>query len=121
MPIYCYKCYNCGHQLEQFRWSSEGHLKVCPECGGEISRDYASETPTVFSDYEPGFNWSIMEPYTSRQDILTKIKRRGLMPYTSAGGIHSSRAKPGFYGDEEFKEAYTPSEPQHSEIEIPDD
>lgn len=33
MPIYEYRCDNCGHELEAFQKLSEGPLLSCPECG----------------------------------------------------------------------------------------
>ena len=32
MPIYEYRCGNCGHELEAFRKLSEAPLLACPEC-----------------------------------------------------------------------------------------
>ena len=33
MPIYEYRCDNCGHELEAFQKLSENPLQTCPECG----------------------------------------------------------------------------------------
>jgi putative FmdB family regulatory protein len=33
MPIYEYRCENCGHQLEALQKMSDAPLSVCPECG----------------------------------------------------------------------------------------
>lgn len=32
MPIYEYKCQNCGYQLEQLQKISDKPLKACPKC-----------------------------------------------------------------------------------------
>lgn len=32
MPIYEYRCDNCGHELEAFQKLSEDKLVTCPEC-----------------------------------------------------------------------------------------
>jgi len=32
MPIYEYRCENCGHQLEALQKISDDELKQCPEC-----------------------------------------------------------------------------------------
>ncbi len=32
MPIYEYRCDNCGHELEAFQKLSENPLKTCPNC-----------------------------------------------------------------------------------------
>ena len=35
MPIYEYRCDNCGHELEAFQKLSEDPLTACPACGEE--------------------------------------------------------------------------------------
>ncbi len=35
MPIYEYRCDNCGHELEAFQKLSEEPLRKCPECQTE--------------------------------------------------------------------------------------
>ena len=35
MPIYEYRCDNCGHELEAFQKLSEDPLRECPECSKE--------------------------------------------------------------------------------------
>ena len=32
MPIYAYKCTDCGHELEKIQKMSDDPLKDCPEC-----------------------------------------------------------------------------------------
>jgi putative FmdB family regulatory protein len=33
MPIYEYRCSDCGHELEKLQKINEGALVDCPECG----------------------------------------------------------------------------------------
>ena len=33
MPIYVYKCDNCGHDLEAVQGINDSKLTKCPECG----------------------------------------------------------------------------------------
>ena len=35
MPIYEYRCDNCGHEMEAFQSLSEAVLTSCPKCGKE--------------------------------------------------------------------------------------
>ena len=35
MPIYEYRCENCGHELEAVQKISESPLFTCPECGAD--------------------------------------------------------------------------------------
>jgi putative FmdB family regulatory protein len=44
MPIYEYKCKNCGERLEVFAFSNNETRIVCPECGSE-------ETERVLSNF----------------------------------------------------------------------
>lgn len=38
MPIYSYRCNDCGHEFDQRQRMSEDALTVCPVCGGNIRR-----------------------------------------------------------------------------------
>jgi putative FmdB family regulatory protein len=38
MPIYGYRCTQCGHELEVFQSMSAEPLRVCPECGGALRK-----------------------------------------------------------------------------------
>lgn len=38
MPLYEYKCRECGVRFEYRQHISEDPLKLCPECGGEVYR-----------------------------------------------------------------------------------
>ena len=38
MPIYGYKCTQCGHSLEAFQNMSDAPLRTCPECQGPLQK-----------------------------------------------------------------------------------
>ena len=38
MPIYGYRCSNCGHQFETMQSVSAEPLKVCPKCQGKLTK-----------------------------------------------------------------------------------
>ncbi|KAA3665005.1 MAG: hypothetical protein DWQ04_02820 [Chloroflexi bacterium] len=38
MPIYSYRCNDCGHEFDIRQRMSEDTLTVCPSCDGEIRR-----------------------------------------------------------------------------------
>ncbi len=38
MPIYEYKCSACGHRFEKLQSFSEGPVRTCPQCGGEVKK-----------------------------------------------------------------------------------
>ena len=38
MPIYGYRCSQCGHELEVLQSMSDEPLRVCPECSGALRK-----------------------------------------------------------------------------------
>ena len=42
MPIYEYRCENCGHELERLQKMSDDPLTDCPECGASTLRKVIS-------------------------------------------------------------------------------
>jgi putative FmdB family regulatory protein len=38
MPIYGYRCGQCGHELEVFQSMTDEPLRVCGECGGTLRK-----------------------------------------------------------------------------------
>ena len=38
MPIYGYRCTNCGHELEVLQKLSDKPLTVCPVCQGKLAK-----------------------------------------------------------------------------------
>ena len=38
MPIYGYRCSNCGHEFEIQQRMSDEPLKVCPQCQGKLTK-----------------------------------------------------------------------------------
>ena len=38
MPIYEYRCLNCGYQFEVMQKVSDEPIKVCPKCGGPVQK-----------------------------------------------------------------------------------
>jgi putative FmdB family regulatory protein len=38
MPIYGYRCSNCGHQFEIQQRMSDEPLKTCPKCQGKLTK-----------------------------------------------------------------------------------
>jgi len=42
MPVYAYKCRDCGTPLEVHQEFSDGPLTECPVCGGALRKQYGS-------------------------------------------------------------------------------
>ena len=38
MPLYPYRCTQCGHRFEKIQHFKDEPLKVCPKCGGALER-----------------------------------------------------------------------------------
>ncbi len=47
MPIYEYRCPDCGHEFETMQRMSEDPIKVCPECSAENVSKLISRTSFV--------------------------------------------------------------------------
>lgn len=122
MPIYSYICDACGYRHTDFQVKYTGTIEImCPGCcvstkgatdgdmilGNIMRRDYADEKPTMIPDWPAGFNHGIMYHYKNKADLMDEIRRRDLYPGVHGGG--TTRSNAGLYGDEEFKEMYTPS------------
>lgn len=41
MPIYEYKCTECGSHLEKLQKASDGPLTECAECGGRLEKQWS--------------------------------------------------------------------------------
>jgi putative FmdB family regulatory protein len=48
MPVYSYRCNNCGVQFDRHQKFSDDHLKVCPECGEPELRKLFTPVGIVF-------------------------------------------------------------------------
>lgn len=42
MPTYSYACKQCGHRFDAVQSFSDAALTECPECGGELRKQYGS-------------------------------------------------------------------------------
>ena len=47
MPIYEYRCQECGHEMEAMQRISADALTTCPECGSEGLKRLISQTSFV--------------------------------------------------------------------------
>ncbi|NLE83824.1 MAG: hypothetical protein GX603_04850 [Chloroflexi bacterium] len=48
MPVYSYKCQECGHQFDQFQHFTDGALTVCPVCSQVALRKVYTPVGIVF-------------------------------------------------------------------------
>ncbi len=61
MPTYEYVCNNCGYIFEEFQKISDEPIKICPKCGGNVSRKISAGIGLIFkgsgfyiTDYKRG-------------------------------------------------------------------
>ncbi len=40
MPTYAYACKSCGHRFDAVQSFADPSLTECPECGGELRKEY---------------------------------------------------------------------------------
>lgn len=74
MPIYEYRCRNCGHELEALQFLNEDPLTECPECGkAELKRKISAA----------GFRLSGKGWYET--DFKSKEKQRNLAGERDSG------------------------------------
>ena len=89
MPLYEYRCSNCGHQQEFLQKWSDAPLTVCTSCGKETF----SKMLTAAGFQLKGSGW-----------YATDFKNGGKKPSTSApGGESKGEAKGDSKGDGETK------------------
>ncbi|HRQ22897.1 MAG TPA: zinc ribbon domain-containing protein [Anaerolineales bacterium] len=48
MPVYTYRCENCGIQFERHQSFSDSPLKTCPECRKKSLKKVISPTKIIF-------------------------------------------------------------------------
>jgi putative FmdB family regulatory protein len=84
MPLYDYKCQNCGVIEDIWAGIEENNL-FCPLCEGIMTRLISA--PHIICDLKPYFDENLADPkktpqgvwVTSRQDRKRKMKELGLM------------------------------------------
>ncbi len=48
MPTYEYKCNNCGYVFEEFQGINDEPIKICPKCGGSVSKKISAGVGLIF-------------------------------------------------------------------------
>ncbi|WP_345803339.1 FmdB family zinc ribbon protein [Microbacterium sp. AZCO] len=79
MPTYAYACKQCGHRFDAVQSFADPALTECPECGGQLRKEYGSIGVT--------FNGSGFYRTDSRS---TPKESSGSSSTSSSGGDSSS-------------------------------
>lgn len=80
MPTYAYACRSCGHAFDAVQSFAEDALTVCPECGGELRKQYGSIGVTFNgsgfyrTDSRSGSAESSAAPASSKSESSTSSK-----------------------------------------------
>ena len=84
MPIYEYKCSNCGHQFEKIQKFSDEPLKKCPNCDKNALNKLISSPSFRLSgsgwyetDFKTGNKKNILNKEKDNKDLdVTKKKKK---------------------------------------------
>jgi putative FmdB family regulatory protein len=69
MPIYEYKCLDCGANLEKMQKASDAPLTVCEKCGGKLEKQWS------LSGFQfKGAGWYVTDYSGKKGDIGTEKK-----------------------------------------------
>jgi putative FmdB family regulatory protein len=112
MPVYAYKCRDCGTPLEVHQEFSDAPLTECPVCGGALRKQYGTIGVTFNgsgfyrNDSRAGSDGAKSEKSDSKSDSKSESKGE------SKGDSTSSKPAP--KTDSGSKPAATPSTPAAS-------
>lgn len=70
MPIYEYKCQNCGHGFEQLQKVTDKSLRKCPECGKNHLKKLVSNTSFQLK----GTGWYVTDFKNKKEPVSNKPK-----------------------------------------------
>lgn len=107
MPLYPYRCTQCGHRFEKIQRFKDKPEKVCPKCGGALERimtapglqfkgagwyvnDYAAKSSAPSGDSAPAEKKTANESNTE-----TKAEAASSASGSTAGGSKESAASSG--------------------------
>lgn len=67
MPNYCYKCPECGEEIEEFHHVEDRHNQSCPQCKKKMK---IIIQPTTFHIFEPFWH-----PNLDKKPVYIKNKK----------------------------------------------
>jgi putative FmdB family regulatory protein len=69
MPIYEYKCLDCGASLEKMQKVSDAPLTICEKCGGKLEKQWS------LSGFQfKGAGWYVTDYSSKKTDSSTEKK-----------------------------------------------
>ena len=79
MPIYEYKCRDCGTHIEKRQKLSDEPLKVCEDCGGTVEKQW-SRTGFQFK----GEGWYVTDYAGKKEPARSESEKSGAAESTSS-------------------------------------
>ena len=95
MPLYPYRCTQCGHRFEKIQRFSAEPVRVCPKCGGAVERLLTAPglqfkgSGWYVNDYAPKSSAAAGESAPSESKSEAKPEAK---PAAGAGGESGSGA-----------------------------
>src|SRR5574340_583684 len=96
MPVYTYRCENCGVQFERTQKFTDSPLVICPECGKKALRKVYTPVGVVFKG--SGF-YATDNRSPSGQARSSSSHSESKPPTESAGESKEPSAKPADTGE----------------------
>lgn len=101
MPLYAYRCTQCGHKFEKIQNFSAEQESVCPECGGVLERPLTAPRLNFkgagwyVNDYAPKSSGAESSSDSSASDKATdKAETKTADSAKSTDGAKSSESAP---------------------------
>lgn len=88
MPVYAYRCQDCGHAFEAKQSFNDDPITVCPECGHAQSVIRVIQPAGVVFK---GSGWYVTDTRSSRESLTTKPTTTGAEASTSTNGTGKSK------------------------------
>ena len=98
MPLYEYRCTQCGHRVERIEKVSGPHLKNCPQCNGKVER-----LPAAPAIQFKGSGWYVTD--YARKASGGDSSGAGAGEASEAGGKEAKEAKEAKEEAKDAKEA----------------
>jgi putative FmdB family regulatory protein len=122
MPIYQYKCTDCGHQLEALQKMSDPRLTHCPECQKPSLRKQLTAAAFKLKGsgwYETDFKNSGVKPAATKssEDSKPKDSTAGTVANDSSSDSKSSDSKSAESKSSESKSPSTSAKPTSAAAE----
>lgn len=100
MPIYGYRCRNCGHEFEILQKMSDAPPKACPKCSGELQK-ILYPAGVIFkgsgfysTDYKSGSKGSSSSSSSSNGSETGSDKKSDAKPASESSSEAKTESKP---------------------------